>query len=297
MDHDGHMDDLIALIILSQLAGKSLSSVIISQGNSETDIAAKSTATILDYMGKNDVPVGISDKSTRNPFPNAWRALSKDFHEIIKCFLGETKLRTPLLAQDAFQKWTKELQILNRGLIVATGPLTNISNNLSKLPHSLLTRVKLFWMGGALDANGNVTIAGDTQIDSEWNSYADPDAVATLLKMGVDFFIIPLDVTNHFQVNDKMIQQFRSSGTALAKVVCALLEFSASKYDYYLWDPIAAVLAIYPHLAEWNITRLSVEQNGRNEGRLYRNEDGNICHVATHTQQDQIIDVICKCLA
>lgn len=296
MDNDGHMDDLIALVVLSQLVGPALSSIVISQGNSETDIAAKTTAALLDYMGQKSTLVGASKEPAKNAFPDAWRAMSKDFHAVVERFLGESKSSSLTSMEKAHEKWLGELQISNSGLIVATGPLTNIRRLLSKLPDDLVGKVKLFWMGGALDAAGNVTTSDGTQISAEWNSYADPDSVAGVLKMGVELFIVPLDVTNHFEVTSEMIQKFRSAGTVLADIVAALLEYSTKKYNYYLWDPIASVLAVYPHFAEWSAVHISVEQNGKVQGRLYRSENGDLCHVAEHIRRDQITDKICESL-
>lgn len=296
MDNDGHMDDLIALIVLSQLVGPSLSSVVISQGNSEIDIAAKTTATLLNYMAQKGVLIGVSERPAKNMFLDAWRAMSKDFHTVVERFAGEIETIPPTPVQEAHEKWINELQTSDTGLIVATGPLTNISNLLDNLPHNLANKVKLYWMGGALDVTGNVTANNGTPILAEWNSYADSDSVAKLLAAGIEVFIVPLDVTNHFEVTNEMIRRFRSVGTVLAEVVAALLEYSASKYNYYLWDPIASVLAIHPHLAHWETLRLSVETDGKNEGRIFRSDKGNICHVATHIQRDQTVDVMCKCL-
>lgn len=296
MDHDGHMDDLIALAVLSQLVGPALSAVIVSQGNSETDIAGKTSKALLDYLGQTNVPVSISHKPAKNDFPEAWRAMSKDFHTVVERFTGKTKAGSPVSVQSAFDKWLKELQSTNNGVVVATGPLTNISILLEGLPGTLAEKVRLFWMGGVLDAAGNVSASDGTQLAAEWNSYADPEAVAKLLKAGIELFIVPLDATNHFEVNKDMIETIRSVETVVAQIVAALLEYSASKYNYYLWDPIASILAVYPHLAGWDTVCLSVVQNGKEEGRLFRSEGGSVCHVATKIHRNQIMDAICKSL-
>lgn len=296
MDNDGHMDDLIALVVLSQLVGPALSSIIVSQGNSDADIAGETTKALLDYLGQANVPVSISDKPAKNDFPEAWRAMSKDFHAVIEQFIGKTKASPPASVQEAFDKWLNELQSASNGLIVATGPLTNISTLLEGLPKTLAEKVKLFWMGGALDAAGNVSASDGTQLAAEWNSYADPDAVAKLLKAGIELFIVPLDATNYFEVNKEMIEAIRSAESVIAQIVAALLEYSASKYNYYLWDPIASILAVYPHLATWGTMRLSVGQNGKDEGRLFRSDEGSVCHVATQISRNQIMDAICKSL-
>lgn len=296
MDQDGHMDDLIALVVLSQLVGPALSSIIISQGNSEANIAAKTTASLLDYLGQNDVRVGVSAEPAKNNFPDAWRAMSKDFHSVVERFLGKTKPSSSTSVHEAHEKWLNELQTLDSGLVVATGPLTNTSNLIGALPHDLSEKVKIFWMGGALEAAGNVTASDGSQIPAEWNSYADPDAVAKLLKTGIELFIVPLDVTNHFRVSQEMIEEIRSEKTMIAQIVAALLEYSTSKYDYYLWDPIASILAIHPRLAEWNTMSLSVDTSGRNQGRLFRSDRGGMCHVATQIQRSIIMDALCKSL-
>lgn len=220
------------------------------------------------------MPVSVSDKHAKNDFPEAWRALSKEFHMVVEGLLGKTNQDSPVNVQEAFEEWLEELKSVNNGLIVATGPLTNVSILLDKLPQDLVEKIELFWIGGALDSAGNVTANDGTRLAAEWNSYADPESVAKLLKTGVELFIVPLDVTNHFQVNAEMIRNIRSTDAVIAQVVAALLEYSISKYSYYLWDPIVSVLAVYPHLATWETMRLLVGQSGQDEGRLLRSDEG-----------------------
>lgn len=150
--------------------------------------------------------------------------------------------------------------------LLTLGPLTNVAMALNQDP-SLADRIDSIWiMGGAVDVAGNVAAFPGPAMDNtaaEWNIYVDPTAMADVLDAGVPVRLVSLDGTNQVPVTPAFAAQVSAAaGSAPPLDVLAEL-FDKNDYmtggDYYLWDPLAAILAAGHEIGTFTDAHLTVD--------------------------------------
>ncbi len=105
-------------------------------------------------------------------------------------------------------------------------------------------------MSGAIDVDGNVSCDGqDCDYDrlSEYNLYMDPEAAKFVLDSGVPIDFISLDATNNVPLKEDFISKVKTVPTSdrCTDYLITLLESKLGDRDYYLWDPLTAVVLAY----------------------------------------------------
>jgi inosine-uridine nucleoside N-ribohydrolase len=142
--------------------------------------------------------------------------------------------------------------------VVATGPLTNIAAALIADP-SFAERIRLVFMGGAVEEPGNVTPV------AEFNIWADPEAADLVVASGVDFTMVGLDATHRARFTRDHLARLEAAGEPLAFTV-RLLKFYFDAYNSLqgvdsvpLHDPLAIGAALDPAFLETAEGALFVE--------------------------------------
>jgi inosine-uridine nucleoside N-ribohydrolase len=142
--------------------------------------------------------------------------------------------------------------------VVATGPLTNIAAALIADP-SFAERIRLVFMGGAVQEPGNVTPV------AEFNIWADPEAADLVVASGVDFTMVGLDATHRARFTREHLARLEAAGEPLAFTV-RLLKFYFDAYNSLqgvdsvpLHDPLAIGAALDPAFLETAEGALFVE--------------------------------------
>jgi inosine-uridine nucleoside N-ribohydrolase len=165
--------------------------------------------------------------------------------------------------------------------IVALGPLTNLAELLLTEP-SLARKISMITiMGGAFDVPGNIPEVNKAinNPHAEWNIYIDPYALDVLLRSGVPITMVPLDVTNQYQLTPAFIERLRQQQhTATAQFLLRALQRLAriiSTRPYYFWDPLTAVVAAAPEVATFEESHIRViQEEGPQAGRTIRDPQG-----------------------
>lgn len=146
--------------------------------------------------------------------------------------------------------------------LLATGPLTNVSDLLRELPDPRSAIDRIVLMGGS-------TGRGNTQPYAEFNIYVDPEAAAAVFASGLPITMMGLDVTHQALATEEVRARIRALGTPLARTFADLLGFFAGTYRE-LWglpapplhDPVAVAYAIDPSLVECVDASVVVETDG-----------------------------------
>ncbi|GGI46386.1 purine nucleosidase/pyrimidine-specific ribonucleoside hydrolase [Agromyces flavus] len=146
--------------------------------------------------------------------------------------------------------------------IVATGPITNVAVFLRDRPE-LADRVReIVWMGGSTE-RGNVTPY------AEFNAWVDPEALDLVLRSGVRFTMVGLNVTHRALVTTLVRERLAAVGNRTAAFGDELLEFFCRTNDEVfgmpdgpLHDPVAVAVLADPEAVEVVHTRLDVELGG-----------------------------------
>lgn len=238
LDHDGGVDDLVALMLLASATVKPLTGMarrveLLGTTILDADCFAAPTGVLCrrlfcmfekvsDTIPK--LPVGVSPlKGTAFPFPNEWR---KDCLAMVDF---------PCLHTDgvntAMEKREEEpdgnghellaklvMESPRPVTIVVTGPLTNVAYCLKKYGEKFANNVReVSIMGGAVHVNGNVinadlpkTAAHKLDGSAEWNIYWDAPAAKEVIESPLirHKLLYSLDATNHVPVSSEFVRRF-----------------------------------------------------------------------------------------
>ncbi len=145
--------------------------------------------------------------------------------------------------------------------LVPTGPLTNIATLLLAEP-GLRSKIKeIVWMGGS-------TGRGNVGAYPEFNAWADPEAADIVVRSGLPFTMVGLNITHQALVTDEVIAGIGAIGNATSAFGVELLRFFSASYQEVegipgpLHDPIAVAIVIDRAVATHVRTRIDVETKG-----------------------------------
>jgi inosine-uridine nucleoside N-ribohydrolase len=146
--------------------------------------------------------------------------------------------------------------------IIATGPITNVAVLLRDRPEAAARIREIVWMGGSTE-RGNVTPY------AEFNAWVDPEALDLVLRSGIRFTMVGLNVTHRALVTTRVRERLAAVGNRTAGFGDELLEFfcrtNAEVFgmpDGPLHDPVAVAVLADPECVDVVHTRLDVELVG-----------------------------------
>jgi purine nucleosidase len=246
LDVDTGIDDMIALLIAATAPELNLRGVTCVAGNVELQHVARNTGTLLQLVGRGDVPVsiGAARPLTRRlrTAPETHGPTGTGYAEL----RGEQRaLETTDFTAVPAARYLEAHVTRHPGqvTIVATGPLTNVASAANNGVDLSGGAREVVWMGGALRVRGNTTEHG------EWNACVDPEAAEVCLAGGVLDRVFPLDATEQavFSLDDLD----RLPDTDLAGIVRDALRFYVGYHRQadgidgcYLHDPVTLVGAL-----------------------------------------------------
>ena len=179
--------------------------------------------------------------------------------------------------------------------ILVLGPATNLVEFLEQNP-SLKHKIRrIYMMGGAVHVPGNLQLVNPANQNklAEWNIYFDPKAASMIFNSGVPIFLVPLDVTNHFPLNKNFFSKLKNEpGLPSMHYFYELLnrnqDFLASG-RWYFWDPLAAVIAANPEIAEFQLKKISVLQSPEKKSGaiVIDDKNGNQVHVCQRVNSNK----------
>ena len=209
----GHYDAIAILLALAS-PELELQAVTTVSGNQTLDKTTNNALRVLELAGRTDIPVYAGADA---PFVRK-RDVAAHVH-------GESGLDGPDLPQPseraqeqhAVEFLAQQYRGLDKPVLVATGPLTNVGLLFATYPESRPDRIVL--MGGAI-GEGNRTPA------AEFNIWADPEAAQRVFAEGLDTTMVGLDVTHRALITDEHTERMRGAGN-VGKAVAELMDFYA----------------------------------------------------------------------
>lgn len=146
--------------------------------------------------------------------------------------------------------------------IVATGPLTNVATVVQRHPELLARIERVVWMGGT-------TGRGNVSAYTEFNASTDPEAVDVVLRSGLPFTMVGLNITHQAQITREVRSRIRAIGNITSIFGAKLLERFSSTYDAFgempdgpLHDPVTIAMIADPQVASTVATRVDIELRG-----------------------------------
>ena len=262
LDVDMGVDDALAIILALQSPEVELLGISTVFGNVPLERGTRNALQVLELLGADEIPVyvGADEPLIREPVH------AEEVHG--KEGLGDAVLPEPemLPAGNALDFLVKGIEARpGEGMVIATGPLTNLALVEKKQPGILDQARRVLVMGGALEGAGNITPV------SEFNCFADPDAFHQLIKAEANMTLIPLDVTHQLGLAAEAIEvELRGRDDGVARFVRdatrTVIAYEQEHYDYagiHLHDPAAVALAIDASLCEVETLWLDVETVGK----------------------------------
>ena len=263
IDTDVAPDDLLAIAFLLASPSVDLKAITVS-GTGEAHCGA-GVGVVLSLLERLDAPAIDVACGREMPiagdhvFPEEWRERVD----------GGSGLDLPPTSRQPFAGDAAQLIVQATegadGLRVLTlGPLTNLADALTRHPDLVDRLESVYAMGGALFVPGNVRFGGppDNAV-AEWNVYVDPAAAQAVIDSGLPLRLVSLDGTNQAPVTPEYAQRVADDATGPGALLLAEL-FAASPFmtdgTYFLWDPLAAALAVGHPLGSFSAARVDVEE-------------------------------------
>jgi len=287
-DHDGGVDDFLSLLLLLTMPEVELLGVSITPADCYAEPALETTSKLLRLLGQAHVPVSVGQYHGVNAFPSAWRAQPRMLNAFPSLLLlpSQADRVDPRPSPDVLRA---QLAGATRPVtVLLTGPCSTLVQALAPDP-SLASRIgQVVWMGGAVDAPGNVRTYNQDG-SAEWNVFWDPLAAQQLLTYGLPLTLIPLDVTNQVPVNVAFLRQLAAqashplshlAGQFWATTVATIPTY---EYTYFMWDVLATSYLAIPEAFEVETLELAIIPAGAGAGRTMRQPgSGQWVRVAKH---------------
>ena len=256
IDTDCGIDDAVTIISAIKY-GVNILGITTVSGNVYVDQVTDNVLRILNFMGRNDIPV----------FKGAHKPLISEKSTPAKIHgengIGDVVLEKPdrieedIPAPYAIYKLAKD----NPGVILLTlGPLTNIAMAFNLYPDLKNYVSKIVAMGGAVNV-GNVTRF------AEFNFFYDPEAAEFVLRLGIPMHLVPWDpVVSAPIFEEELKETFKGKEGELVlsmeKTVMDFVEKARGVRGIFLPDPMALATFLEPSIIKSKInTSMHMELN------------------------------------
>jgi len=257
LDCDPGDDDALAILVAHRHAR--LRAVTTVAGNAPVADTTRNALHVLETLGI-DVPVFAgADRPRAGTAPERPRGVH-GAHGLGDAPVPEPARRAePEPAADALA----ELLRAHEGLtLVATGPLTNVAELLTRWPELVARIGHLYVMGGGIGAGNRSAVA-------ETNVWSDPEAAAVVFDAPVPTTLVGLHVTRRVTFGLDDVEQLERAPGHVPSFYAGLLRRTVAAYAHTtgaaqrpLHDPCAVLAATHPRLFRTERLDVHVELNG-----------------------------------
>ena len=216
IDCDPGHDDALALWFAAGHPSLDVRAVTTVGGNVPLEHTSRNARVVLSVAGVADVPVAAGAEG-----PLA-RVL-----ETAEWIHGANGLGGPVLPEPTVPLDPRTATELMADVllsadepvaIIATGPITNVAVLLRDRPELAARIREVVWMGGSTE-RGNATPY------AEFNAMVDPEALDLVVRSGVKFTMVGLNVTHHALVTPEVRARLAAIGNRTSAFGDELLEF------------------------------------------------------------------------
>jgi purine nucleosidase len=278
IDTDPGIDDAVAILLALKSAEFDVKGITTVAGNIGIATTTRNAGRILALEGRADIPVvsGAAGPLSRKGFDTT------EIHG--NDGLGGVAFPEPLApaAGDDAPAWlAKLLDELPAGSldILALGPLTNIARLVQEHPASAKRLGRVIAMGGAVHEPGNIGPR------AEFNIAADPEAAELVFGAGLNFTLIPLDVTRKVRATRDYTAALQETGVPAAKasgeLIDAYFQSTTGGESRPLHDPCVMLFTLDESLFGCETLKIAVDTGTtRDAGALTIDENGAAISVA-----------------
>ena len=260
LDCDPGHDDAVAILLALGSPQVRLLGITTCFGNCAVADATRNAQRVLALAGRADVPVAVG---AEGPLEGT-TALGNYVH-------GASGLDGPPLPEPAAPPVAEDaVAFLRRTLaeapdpvtLVVTGPMTNAGRLLRDHPEIAPRIAEVVFMGGSTERGNHTPTA-------EFNTYADPEALAIVLDSGVPVRMVGLNLTHQALATPEVVERMRAIPTDIGRTCAAWMGFFGDSY-HRLWefdappvhDPCTIAALIDPAVIGWRDAFVAVELDG-----------------------------------
>ncbi|MFC6255042.1 nucleoside hydrolase [Secundilactobacillus hailunensis] len=297
-DHDGNVDDLVSLLLLLQMPDVNLIGVGVIDADGYVDPASSASRKIIDlfgHAGRKPAAVAKSNSRPAHQFPKEWRLSAFSFDDFP--ILNEHGApKTPLAEKPAHLDMVDAIKHSDTPVtLVMTGPLTDLARALTADPSIAGNIEQLYWMGGTMNNQGNVSEPGQDGT-VEWNAYWDAQAVKSVWTSPLKITMVGLDSTDQVpltkDLRTRWAKQRRYPALDLIGQGYSLVHSFEANSTYYLWDVLTTLVSDYPELVDSKSVKSAVIDHAPAEGRTYITETGRDITFVTNVHAEAFFDKI-----
>lgn len=261
LDTDPGIDDALAILLLAASPEIILEAITVTHGNTTVDKCLANALKLADFAGLQGVPIA---RGASSPLVKSLTVAEETHGDggLGYATLPDSKiLVSPKSAVDTIIDLVH--QYPNEMTILAIGPLTNIALAIHKDPSIIKLIDRIVVMGGSIHFPGNMTP------DCEYNVFCDPEAFDIVLRAGLDFTLVPLDVTYKCLFTKGHVAKLSDARPAVKTFIEDSTRFYMEFHDEYqsidgcaINDPLAAAILIKPDLVELRDYYMTIELKG-----------------------------------
>ncbi|MSW01409.1 MAG: nucleoside hydrolase, partial [Actinobacteria bacterium] len=243
LDTDPGIDDALAFLLLAASPEISIEAITVTHGNTTVDKCAKNALQIAELCGLVNVPIarGASEPLVKT------LSVAEETHG--DGGLGYAVLPEPALKLSASPAVELIINLVHKYpgeiTLLCIGPMTNLALAILRDP-SIVPLIKdVVSMGGTIHAPGNATPS------SEYNVFCDPHAFDVVIRAGITFTLVPLDVTYECLFQKRHMDRIQSKNPAVRKFIDDSTRVYMEFHEEYqsidgcaITDPLAAALLI-----------------------------------------------------
>lgn len=227
LDVDTGTDDAIAIMCAVQAEKQfDIVGICTVNGNRGVEYTTENTCRVLEYMGRNDIPVYKGCPLPLVATLSPWRrpgmpfgGKQKDGPRVHSDYLNlPASVNKKPENMDAVSFYLKALTDTEEKItLLEVGPLTNLAVALRINPDIVRNIEEFVIMGGAY-ANGNTSPA------AEFNWWCDPESAKIVMDCGAKITIIPLNATHEAAITREQVNALYSSGTKAGTAAASFIE-------------------------------------------------------------------------
>ena len=257
-DTDPGIDDALGLLLLAASPEIDLLAITVTHGNTSQEKCLNNALKLVELTGITKVPVA---RGAEEPLVKEL-SVAEETH-------GEGGLGYAILPKSAISPCSELAHDLiirvvreNPGevTLLCVGPMTNIALAFLKAPEIVSKVRRIVSMGGAIHYPGNVTP------QAEYNVFCDPEAFEIVLKSGIDFTLVPLDVTYQCIFTTDHLEKITEARSEIRSFIFDSTRFYMEFHEDYqgikgcaINDPLAAAILLDPTLVKNRDYYLTIE--------------------------------------
>ena len=253
IDTDPGVDDAIAILLALTYPGFDVIGLTTTAGNVPRGRATRNALALLDYVGRNDIPVHAgAARPVRGKF-----AYARHVHSPAGLTRRLPDPVTPPSNVGAVRFLAQSLLAEpNDVTVIALGPLTNLARLLKRNSRALQSAKRIVIMGGAVNFPGNATT------HSEFNFFSDPTAARLVMESGIPLTLVDLAACRQVYLTRADARSLSSPnpyGKLATELVSGWFNRDTGREKFLMYDPLAVVAAIEAKTLDTHRLTLAVD--------------------------------------